>query len=389
MDKEDDLTSRLNKLLEKQEKLKKRRVKSKPKKAVLKKSVAEEIKPINKSKPAVKKTGSIKESNSKIKMVKEKKSAKKTKTLLPVNEKKIKSGSNLKSKFMSLFKRSTPTNKVKPTAKEIINKTKQEKIGGTITKETKPIEIKKSTTKEKRKTTENKSVNKNETSKTKGATTEELIIPLKKKCAKKSENKLLETITVSEVMKRPEVMDIESPVVEVVRMFSEKKCNGIFISKKEKIAGLIILQDILEVLMKKKKIVKLKAGDIMKDFVGMNKGDNLSKAILSMHVHRSNCVAVMDHKNVVGVVTRSRILNKLAKNIFATEDNEIIGNIIETKVDRLLDLLKKKETNMKELEAKLDIDGEKIEEWLEILKIHKIIKYKKSLFGKMQVEYVK
>ena len=260
---------------------------------------------------------------------------------------------------MSLFKRSTPTNKVKPTAKEVINKTKQEKTGGTITKETKPIEIKKSTAKEKgtlvrkdgasfskkmNETTENKPVNKNKTSETKGATTKELVVPLKKKGAKKSENKLLETITVSEVMKRPEVMDIGSPVVEVVRMFSEKKCNGIFISKKEKIAGLIILPDILEVLTKKKKIVKLKAGDILKDFVGMNKGDNLSKAILSMHVHRSNCVAVMDHKNVVGVVTRSRILNKLAKNIFATEDNEIIGNIIETKVDRLLDLLKKKET---------------------------------------------
>ncbi len=311
---------------------------------------------------------------------------------------------------MSLFRKSIPAEKIKPTAKEITKETKQKEIRRTITKETKPTEIKKVTVKEKgtlvrkdgasstfsqsekrfskkmNETIEKQSVKEKETPKT---TKKESIIPVKKKGAKKPENKLLETITVAEVMKKAEIMDIESPVVEVVRRFSEKKCEGIFISKKGKIMGLIILPDILEVLRRKKKIAKLKAGDIMGELIYMNKDGNLSKAILSMHMHKSNCVAVIDHKNVVGVVTRSRILSKLAKNIFVTEEEGVIGNIIETKVDKLLDLLRKKETNMKELEEKLNLDEEKIEEWLEILEDHDLIKYKKSLFGKILVEHVK
>ncbi len=380
MGKEDDLTSRLDKLLKKQEKLKKPAVKSKP--AKKQKPTVKKAKPAKKQKPAVKKTASTKESNSEIKNIRETKPVKKSKPPLLLNENKL--GSNIKSKFMSLFKKSSPTKKNKPIAKELTNETKQKETAVTITKE-----IKKSTAKEKENITKAQPIKKTETSKTKDVATKDSVVPVKKRIPIKSGRELLAMISVSEVMKRPEIMDIESPVVEVVRGFSEKKCQGIFISKKEKITGLIVLPDILEILRKKKKIVKLKAGDIMKEFVGLNRGDNLSKAILSMHLHKSNCIAVMDHKNVVGVVTRGRILSKLAKNIFASEDEGVLGNIIETKVDKLLDLLKKKETNMKELEGKLDLDEEKIDEWLEILKTHKLIKYKKSLFGKLQVEYVK
>ncbi|RLI99737.1 MAG: hypothetical protein DRP06_02960, partial [Candidatus Aenigmatarchaeota archaeon] len=265
------------------------------------------------------------------------------------NEGKKKSEKNIKSRLKYLFKKSTSAKKNIPTAKEKI--------------------------------TNNKLIKKNKTKKIK----KESIVSLKRKSGKD----LLDRLTVAEVMKKAEVMDIDSLVVEVVREFSEKNCTGIFISKKEKIVGLIILPDILEILRKKKKIAKLKAGEIMGELICMNKKDSLSKAILGMHMHKSGCIAVKDHKKVIGVVTRSMILNKIAKNIFATENEGLVKNIIETKVDKLLDLLRKKETNMKELEEKLNLDNEKIEEWLEILKNHNLIKYKKSLFGKLLIENVK
>ncbi|MCK4730056.1 MAG: CBS domain-containing protein [Candidatus Aenigmarchaeota archaeon] len=404
MDKEDDITDRLNELLKKQEKLKKHTVKSKQtEKTGSKKSVARKTKPIKKSKPAARKKPSTKNSNSKIKRIDEKKSPKKSKHTLSLNEDKNKLGSNIKSKFMSLFRKSTPTKKNKPIAKEVTKETKPKEIERAITKETKQKEIKKPTAKEKGTLVRKDGASFHSFTKTNDAsslvarqrgrmsekmneTTKNQLI---KKNTKKSGRDVLDAVTVAEVMKKAEIMDIESPVVEVVRMFSEKKCNGIFISKKGKVVGLIILPDILNVLRKKKKIAKLKAGDIIGNLICLAKGDSLSKAILSMHLHKSGCIAVMSHKEVVGVVTRSVILNKMARNIFSTEDEGVIGNIIETKVDKLLDLLRKKETNMKELEERLNIDEEKIEEWLEILENHNLIKYKKSLFGKISVEHVK
>ncbi len=326
----------------------------------------------------------MKKSNFEIKKLEETKFANKSKALLPRNKKKKKLGESIKSKLMSLFRKSTPTKKIKPTAKETTEEIKQKKSRRTIAKKTK-----KSTAKEKGKTTKVQSIKKNEMPRTKETKTKKSVIPVKKKNTKRTEREILNSVTVAEVMKKAEIMDIESPIVKVVRRFSEKKCNGIFISKKGKVKGLIILPDILDVLRKKKKIAKLKAGDIMSEFIWVNKEDSLSKAILIMHLHNSGCVAVMNHKEVVGVVTRSGILNKMARNIFSTKNEGVVGNIIETKVDKLLDLLRKKETNMKELKEKLNLDEEKIEEWLEILEDHDLIKYKKSLFGKISVEYVK
>ena len=102
--------------------------------------------------------------------------------------------------------------------------------------------------------------------------------------------------------------------------------------------------------------------------------------------HKSDCLAVMDRNRFLGVVTREKILNKIAKNLFS--EKTPVNEKIETNVDRLLDILKKGETSMKELEEKLDVKREQIEEWLKILENQKVIKIERH-FGKIRLKYVR
>lgn len=209
----------------------------------------------------------------------------------------------------------------------------------------------------------------------------------RKKGNVKKEKNILDTIKVSEVMKTAEVVDEKTGINEIVKKFLDKKYKGIFVSKNKEIIGLINLSNLLEAIRERKHTSKLKAMDIIEKIIVINKNDTLSKAILIMNIHKSDCLAVLDGKRFLGVVTRERILNKIAKNLFS-EKTSIKNEKIETNVDKLLNILKKGETNIKELEEKLDIGGEQIEEWLKILEKQKVIKIEKH-FGKIKLEYVR
>lgn len=208
----------------------------------------------------------------------------------------------------------------------------------------------------------------------------------KKKNIKKEKN-ILDTIKVSEVMKTAEVVDEKTGIEDIIKKFTEKKYKGLFVSEKNKITGIINLSNLLECIKKRKNTSKLKARDIIEKIIIINKNDSLSKAILIMNIHKSDCLAVLEGKRFLGVVTRERILNKIGKTLFS-QKTMVENEKIETNVDKLLDILRKRETNMKELEEKLDVDGEQIEEWLKILVKQKVIKIEKH-FGKIKLEHVR
>ncbi len=208
----------------------------------------------------------------------------------------------------------------------------------------------------------------------------------KKDNVERKEKNILNMIKVSEVMGEAEIVDEKTSAQEIIKKFLDKKYKGIFVSKKNKIVGLIKLSNLFEILGEEREISKLKAEDIMGEIISIDKQDNLSKAILIMKMHNSDCLAVMDGNRFLGVVTRERILNKIAKNLFSKKTP--VNEKIETNVDRLLDILKKGETSMKELEEKLEVDGEQIEEWLKILENQKVIKIERH-FGKIRLKYVR
>jgi len=208
----------------------------------------------------------------------------------------------------------------------------------------------------------------------------------KKDNVERKEKNILNMIKVSEAMGEAEIVDEKTSAQEIIKKFLDKKYKGIFVSKKNKIVGLIKLSNLFEILGEEREISKLKAEDIMGEIISIDKQDNLSKAILIMKMHNSDCLAVMDGNRFLGVVTRERILNKIAKNLFSKKTP--VNEKIETNVDRLLDILKKGETSMKELEEKLDVDGEQIEEWLKILENQKVIKIERH-FGKIRLKYVR
>jgi len=208
----------------------------------------------------------------------------------------------------------------------------------------------------------------------------------KKDNVERNEKNILNMIKVSEAMGEAEIVDEKTSAQEIIKKFLDKKYKGIFVSKKNKIVGLIKLSNLFEILGEEREISKLKAEDIMGEIISIDKQDNLSKAILIMKMHNSDCLAVMDGNRFLGVVTREKILNKIAKNLFSKKTP--VNEKIETNVDRLLDILKKGETSMKELEEKLDVDREQIEEWLKILENQKVIRIERH-FGKIRLKYVR
>ncbi len=209
----------------------------------------------------------------------------------------------------------------------------------------------------------------------------------KDKIKKKIERNILDTIKVSEVIKNAPIVDEKTGINEIIKEFLEKKYKGILISENKKITGLIDLSNLLEIIRKRKNTSKLKAKDLSEEVIYIKKEDNLSKAILIMDIHKSGCLGVLDGKRFLGVVTRERILNKIGKTLFSQK--KIVENEkIETNVDKLLDILRKGETTVKELEEKLDVSEEQIEEWLKILEKQKVIKTGRH-FGKIKLEHVR
>ena len=199
---------------------------------------------------------------------------------------------------------------------------------------------------------------------------------------------ILESIKVGDIIEKPEIVDIHTSVEKVMEIMAEKNLQEILVAARDEIVGMITLSNLLESLRERGHAINLEAINIMKSVVRIDKEDNLSKAILIMNIHNVPAVVVYEKNKMLGIVTRNGILNKLSKIIF-TKREEKVDNVIETKVDQLLELLHEKETSINKLKKKLGVDEEKIEEWLNILEKQGVIKIERLAFGKIRVKYVR
>jgi len=199
---------------------------------------------------------------------------------------------------------------------------------------------------------------------------------------------ILESIKVGDIIEKPEIVNIHTPVEKVMEIMAEKNLQEILVGARDEIVGMITLSNLLESLRERGHVINLEAINIMKSVVRIDKEDNLSKAILIMNIHNVPAVVVYEKNKMLGIVTRNGILNKLSKIIF-TKREEKVDNVIETKVDQLLELLHEKETSINKLKKKLGVDEEKIEEWLNILEKQGVIKIERLAFGKIRVKYVR
>jgi len=199
---------------------------------------------------------------------------------------------------------------------------------------------------------------------------------------------ILESIKVGDIIEKPEIVNIHTPVEKVMEIMAEKNLQEILVAARDEIVGMITLSNLLESLRERGHVINLEAINIMKSVVRIDKEDNLSKAILIMNIHNVPAVVVYEKNKMLGIVTRNGILNKLSKIIF-TKREEKVDNVIETKVDQLLELLHEKETSINKLKKKLGVDEEKIEEWLNILEKQGVIKIERLAFGKIRVKYVR
>ena len=198
---------------------------------------------------------------------------------------------------------------------------------------------------------------------------------------------ILESITVGDIVEKPEIVDIHTSVEEVMEIMAEKNLSEVLVSTKNEVVGVITLSNLLESFRQRKNLAKLEAVSIMEKIMRINKNDTLSKAILVMNIHKIPGVAVFEKDHITGIVTKSGILRKLSKLIFTKGGSEVSEKPIETKVDQLIDLLEKeKEISMKDLKRELGMDEESIEEWLRILEKQNVIEIQKSMFGKLKVK---
>ena len=193
---------------------------------------------------------------------------------------------------------------------------------------------------------------------------------------------ILSDIKISELIEQPETVDLNTSITEILKILKNNEC--VFISENNKITGAIYSQTLLNKINDIENLKNLKADRIKEEIVKINKDDNISKAILIMNMKKIDCLAVYDKNKFIGILRREKIIEKLSEKLTEKETSDII----ETDIDKLIDLIQKGISDIDTLSKELKVDKELVEEWLSILEEHNKIKIIKKSFNKSSIEYV-
>ncbi|MCD6403330.1 MAG: CBS domain-containing protein [Candidatus Aenigmarchaeota archaeon] len=233
----------------------------------------------------------------------------------------------------------------------------------------------------------------------------------RKKLSKKEEKKLKDMfrLELNKKIKPVKVKDImttnvkavkeDDTLKDVVELFARHKISGAPVVKGRKVVGVISESDIVRVIGKDnvfdihdiELLEKTKVKKVMnKKPIVVNENDSLEYAITLMTKKDVNRLPVVNKKGeLVGIVARADVVRGMLEILFvAAMQRGTFGMVMETEIDRILDLVKDKPMRINKIAKKLKKPEEQVEEWVKILEEHGLVKVEYPTIGKPIVRRV-
>ena len=133
----------------------------------------------------------------------------------------------------------------------------------------------------------------------------------------------LRSTTVETIMMKPEIVDENTNFVEVTKILLRTKRGCVFVTKSDRLVGIITDRDIQRLILRDGGIIspETTAKDFMiKPVVSVKKNTSIDEADQLMHNEKVNRLAVVDdNKAVIGLIdyksTHSQLITQFAKSI--------------------------------------------------------------------------
>ena len=141
----------------------------------------------------------------------------------------------------------------------------------------------------------------------------------------------LRSTTVETIMTKPEIVDENTNFVEVTKILLKTKRGCVFVTRFEKLVGIITDRDIQRLILRDGGIIspETTAKDFMiRPVVSVRAATSIDEADQLMHVEKVNRLAVVDNNNtVIGLIdyqsTHAELITKFAKSLLHRSEYNI------------------------------------------------------------------
>jgi signal-transduction protein with cAMP-binding, CBS, and nucleotidyltransferase domain len=185
---------------------------------------------------------------------------------------------------------------------------------------------------------------------------------------------------VTEAASPAEIISDDTPCMDVMDLL--EKYGVLLVSKKYEVVGMITDMSLIKNLTKKD-FEKLTAADLLQTLETIDTSKSVKQAISDMEEKNVPALAVTSKSAIFGILTATDLIKFLAKwsksEIYPQED------IIETKIDEFLALVRQGPINIKDVEKALGVKQDQIENWIDVLENQNIMKIERR-FGKLIIK---
>ena len=229
--------------------------------------------------------------------------------------------------------------------------------------------------------------------------------PSKQPAVHKLPQEITREVIVSDIMvKNVYKVKVDDTLSFVVRLFADKGISGAPVLHDNSFVGVISETDILKVMGAKdllsigglglKRLGEIKVEQVMnRNSVTVNEYTTLAHAADLMNKYDVMRLPVLDERrNVVGIITRTDIIRGISKEILfrllrkKPEDLEKIRLRIDTDIDEILRIVDRRGLiGIDEIQKKLNIPSDKIEEWGKVLEKHDLVEVFYPPIGKPEL----
>lgn len=224
--------------------------------------------------------------------------------------------------------------------------------------------------------------------------------PVKERIPKKLKEVIKEAIVADVMTKNVLCVNASDTLSYTVRLFADKKISGAPVLKGNNFVGVISESDILKVIgvrdllsvnsLGLKRLKEIKIEQVMhKNPLSVYENTKLSDAADLMNKYDIARLPVLDEKrDIVGILTRSDIIRGVSKELLfrilkRRPEEEVWLRKIETDIDEILRIVDRRGSiGVGEIQQKLMIPEDKIEEWGKILEKHNLLEMYYPPIGK-------
>ncbi len=192
------------------------------------------------------------------------------------------------------------------------------------------------------------------------------------------------------------VVEVGQNLREVIELLGDFEITGVPVKQGNKVVGVISDTDIMKIMREKNLI------DTKKDFVDIdglekikveqvmstppitiNQNEKITDASDLMIKHKIDRLIVVDDNNkTVGIITREDVVKGLTSEFFLKAVKKSEGNVINSSVDLLLSILRKKNSlSIKSLAKEMRMDIRDLEDLIRILENKGIVEVVYPLIG--------